>query len=306
MYTALRLRGAPHHPVKLVSTKVKPSDPNLPVTNRKKAWHFMITLQLFQSRFRLLPAVLWARRLGLVFFFTCMVLPSKATWADVSIERTRIVYPQARRDVSFTVMNMSAENAAVVQMWTDAGDANAQAEDVSTPFLLSPTLLRLAPKGRQTVRLTYTGEPLNSQQESLYWFNTLELPPVYAGPIDADRITFARRTRIKLFFRPTGLKSDVQQAMRQLRCGLKTAEGRWGINCYNPSLFHLSFTSFSLIGAGKATEGSVDGGMIRPRERIRFAVPNYDNLPQPFTGVVFNFVDDFGGNTPVESDLTEP
>lgn len=222
------------------------------------------------------------------------------------INGTRIVYPEAMRDVSFSIANAAPDEAAIVQMWIDAGDPSADPEGIDIPFRLSPPIGRVAANGRQTVRLTYTGEPLIPDQETLFWFNMLEIPTGVSGPSDADRIAFSRRTRIKVFFRPKGLKGDLQQALKQMRCSLKNTESRWSLECYNPSRFHLSFAAFSLGNESEKLQANEEGGMLKPLERVQFSVKDHDKLPQPLSSVLFHFINDYGGITPVESVLTVP
>jgi P pilus assembly chaperone PapD len=238
-----------------------------------------------------------------VVFFICT---SPAALADVTTSGTRIVYPEAKRDVSFTILNIASDQPAIVQMWIDAGDPNADPEGIDVPFRVSPPIGRVAASGRQTVRLTYTGEPLNPDQESLYWFNVLEIPSAFKGPSDADRVTFTRRSRIKLFFRPKGLKGDLQQAFKQMQCGVKNTEGDSFLECYNSSKFHLSFGAFSLGNASEKEQADEGGGMLKPLERARFSLKNYDKLPRPLSTVLFQFINDYGGVTPVEYGLNAP
>jgi P pilus assembly chaperone PapD len=219
------------------------------------------------------------------------------------IERTRVIYPEGRRDVQINLSNTAVDNATFVQLWLDDGTDNPDIEAISVPFLLSPPTARVAPNGRQAVRLAFTGEPQKPDQESLFYFNMLELPPRYTGSDDVSRITFARRTRIKVFFRPKGLKGDLVQAMKQLRCSPTKADGTWTLECYNPSSFHLAFFGFSLGNVGEKVNANDTGGMIKPLERAQFPIGGYVNLPQPLTTLAVNFINDYGAATPTELTL---
>lgn len=219
------------------------------------------------------------------------------------IDGTRIVYNEARRDVSMTLRNVDPTGNAMVQLWLDDGDADAEPEKTSTPFILSPNVARVAPNARQTVRLTYTGEPQSPDQESLFWFNMLELPPSFKGSNDVDRVVFARRTRIKLFFRPKSLKGDPYQAMKQLQCNPSNTAGTWALECYNASRFHLSFFGFSLGNGVEKVRANDEGGMLKPLEHMRFSLNDYGKLPQPLTTLAVDFVNDYGGVTTLDSTL---
>ena len=243
-------------------------------------------------------------RFCLVRLGICLsMLVGTSAYADMVIDSTRIIYPQGRRDVQVTLINSSAQIAAFVQLWLDDGTGNQELEPMAVPFVLSPPTARVVPNGRQTVRLTYTGEPLRADQESVFWFNMLELPPAYKGPTDVDRVTFARRTRIKVFFRPKGLTGDPLQAMTQLQCSPTKSDGKWALECYNASSFHLSFFGFSLGNAAEKVRTNDLGGMIKPRERVRFELKDFETLPQPLTTLTMDFVNDYGGVTTLDSTL---
>ncbi|MEI7515970.1 MAG: molecular chaperone [Betaproteobacteria bacterium] len=223
--------------------------------------------------------------------------------ADMVIERTRVVYPEGRRDVQISLSNTSTGSVAFVQLWLDDGTDSPDIESMAVPFLLSPPTARVPANGRQTVRLAFTGEPQKADQESLFYFNMLELPPRYTGPDDESRMTFARRTRIKVFFRPKGLKGDLLQAMKQLQCAPINTAGSWALECYNPSPFHLSFFSFGLGNSTTKLLASRESGMIKPSERRRFPVENYEQLPQTLSALTVEFIDDAGISTPMELTL---
>ena len=232
-----------------------------------------------------------------------MVLLLMQARADMIVERTRVIYPEGRRDVQINLSNTSTSSTAFVQLWLDDGTDSQDIESMAVPFLLSPPTARVSANGRQTVRMAFTGEPQKADQESLFYFNMLELPPRYTGPEDESRLTFARRTRIKVFFRPKGLKGDLSQAMKQLHCAPISTADAWALECYNPSPFHLSFFSFDLGNSTTKSLASRESGMVKPGERRRFAVENYEQLPHPLSVMKVEFIDDAGNGTPMELTL---
>ena len=237
--------------------------------------------------------------LALQSILGCGLFCVGAANAELLIESTRIVYPQARREVSFRIQNLSAEKPALVQLWVDEAETDAGPENSVAPFILSPPLVRLSAKGRQTVRLMYTGESQNPALESLYTLNLLEPPPAIKGSDDVDRVNFTVRSRMKIFFRPRGLKGNLEESMKQLQCKLVDMEGTPTLDCYNPSPFHLSFLGYKL---GNALEKGPDSnfGMFLPRTRANFALKDVDKLPRPLNTVAFNFINDIGATVPVE------
>jgi P pilus assembly chaperone PapD len=224
-----------------------------------------------------------------VFAAWCAALP--IAHANMVIETTRIIYPESRRDVSFRVMNTSKDRPAFVQMWLDDGNALAAPEDVVTPFNLSPPVARLKPDGTQVVRLLYTGEPLPRDRESVFWFNMLEIPQ---RSKEDNRLTFAVRTRIKVFFRPASIKADPTALMDNLNWTLREKDGRWSIETMNPTPVHMSFFSMELGHEGRFTD-QLDGGMALPLGRTEFNLPEDRPPSGPFSRIRVNFINDFGG-----------
>jgi len=245
----------------------------------------------------------WYGSVRLLIFLAFTVMSQIQARADMVIERTRVIYPEGRRDVQVNLSNTSVSSAAFVQIWLDDGTDGQDIESMAVPFILSPPTARVPANGRQAVRLAFTGEPQKADQESLFYFNMLELPPRYTGPEDESRLTFARRTRIKVFFRPKGLKGDLLQAMKQLQCAPISTADAWELECYNPSPFHLSFFSFDLGNSTTKSLASRESGMVKPGERRRFAVENYEQLPQPLSAMKVEFIDDAGNATPTELTL---
>ena len=229
----------------------------------------------------------------------CGLFCGVAANAQLLIESTRIVYPQGKREVSFRIQNLSAENPTLVQVWVDEAETDAGSENSVAPFILSPPLVRLSANGRQTIRLMYTGESPNLAQEELYTLNLMELPRAIKSSDDTDRINFALRSRIKVFFRPRGLKGNLEESMKQLQCKLVDMESTPTLDCYNQSPFHLSFLGYKL---GNALEKGPDSsfGLFLPRTRASFALKDADKLPRPLNTVAFNFINDLGAPVPVE------
>ena len=258
---------------------------------------FVMERTLQSSKSKLYDSV----RLLTCLAFTVMSLLQAR--ADMVVERTRVIYPEGRRDVQVNLSNTSVSSAAFVQIWLDDGTDGQDIESMSVPFILSPPTARVPANGRQAVRLAFTGEPQKTDKESLFYFNMLELPTRYSGPDDESRLTFARRTRIKVFFRPKGLKGDLSQAMKQLQCAPISTVDAWALECYNPSPFHLSFFSFDLGNSTTKSLASRESGMVKPGERRRFAVENYEQLPQPLSAMKVEFIDDAGNGTPIELTL---
>ena len=235
------------------------------------------------------------------FLVFCLVsLCTTAAKADMVIETTRIIYPESKRDVSFKVSNSSKERPAFVQMWLDDGNASAAPEDAVTPFNLTPPVARIKTEGSQVVRLVYTGEPLPTDKESVFWFNMLEVPQKSK---EENRLSFAIRTRIKVFFRPKLLKGEPTDLMEKLSWKIVNRDNKWMVEGQNPTPYHMSFFSFSL-GNGSQFDTSIDGGMVPPMTNGSFPIPPERKAAAAYNRIKVEFINDYGGVVSKEFPIT--
>lgn len=104
-----------------------------------------------------------------------MLAGSFTAQASVVITGTRVVYPANQKEVTVRFENKNPK-PALVQVWLDSGNEDATPEEARVPFLATPPIFRMEPGRQQVLRLSYTGEPLPTNQESLFWLNMLEVP----------------------------------------------------------------------------------------------------------------------------------
>jgi chaperone protein EcpD len=226
-----------------------------------------------------------------------------AAQANMIVDTTRVIYPEARREVSFRVTNTAKDRPGFVQMWLDDGNANVAPEDATSPFNLTPPIARLGADGSQVVRLVYTGEPLPADRESVFYFNMLEVPQKSA---EENKISFAVRTRIKVFFRPKALRADPMTLMNKVSWQLVKEGGNWVAVGTNPTPFHMSFFAVLLGQSGKFG-GPIDGGMIPPMGKTSIVLGEVDKIADPtkaFNQIKVDFVNDYGGATSLEFPLS--
>jgi P pilus assembly chaperone PapD len=213
--------------------------------------------------------------------------------------------------VSVRLLNRG-DRPALVQVWLDKGDSQSTPDTVSVPFALSPTLARIDPERGQVLRLAYTGEPLPQDKESVFWLNVLEVPPKALGAEtnNANLLQFALRTRIKVFYRPKGLKDNSFDAARALQWRLVRNGDTWSIEGRNASPYFVSVTEFSLRPEPKAPDAiaTADGGMIGPGETKSFALANVQKSLAASEQVVlrYTFIDDYGALVNEDAKLPVP
>lgn len=213
--------------------------------------------------------------------------------ANVIIIGTRIIYPSNQKTVN---VQLSNENKlpALVQSWIDNGDPNVAPEQVKTPFVITPPVTRVEANKGQTLRITYTGEPLPNDRETVFYFNLLDIPPKPTAEQQAEHpnyLQIAFRSRIKLFFRPVELNMSVNDSYNKVQFHLNNEKGKSVIVVNNPTPYYMSYLSIDVQqGGNKASAKDID--MVAPFSQTTYV------LSRPIKGqakVTWSLLNDYGG-----------
>lgn len=183
--------------------------------------------------------------------------------ASIVIGGTRVIYPQAEKNISVQLTN-EGDSPVLAQSWIDEGNSDASPETLQVPFLLSPPINRIEPKKGQTLRISYTGKTLPAGRESVFWLNVLEIPSKAKSADNMLQMAF--RTRIKVFFRPSGLTGTSTQAAEQLSWSMSGNQ----VKAVNASQYHVSLVRVGIKGD---THKPVEGKMISPAGSELFSIP---------------------------------
>ncbi|MCR8974538.1 fimbrial biogenesis chaperone [Pseudomonas sp. S11P7] len=101
------------------------------------------------------------------------------------------------------------------------------------------------------------------------------------------------RTRIKLFYRPAGLKGSAMEAPDQLRWSLAQEQGKTVLVVNNPSVFHVSFIGVKVAAGGQNLEVN-EPKMVAPMSSQRYPLPGFKASSAE---VEFSAINDYGGYT---------
>ena len=232
-----------------------------------------------------------SHKLNIAILTTLCAMVTTVAHADIVINCTRIIYAEKDKSVTARLENKGAR-PLLVQTWLDTGNDNADPSAIQVPFNATPPVSRIEPKRGQTITITYTGsQQLPKDRESVFWFNVLEIPPKANAADVADKniLQLAFRTRIKLFYRPTGLTGDAFSAPAAIKW-------RWEgnkIKATTPTHLHVSYASVTLKANGK--EYAVKASMIPPKNE---AVFNVEGLSSSISGakITYAAINDFGSS----------
>lgn len=210
--------------------------------------------------------------------------------ADIVISGTRIIYPESAKDVTVSMDNRGTR-PLLVQTWLDDGRDSTNPQELKLPFIVTPPVSRVEPQKGQTVRITWLGQILPKDKESLFWFNVLEVPPKAKESDNQSMLQLAFRTRIKLFFRPTGLKGEPTEAAKNIKWSQTRQGQKVVLSAKNDSPYYVSLASASLISGGKRYE--IETHYIEPFSSQTMNVKN-----APLTGnskIIWQAINDYGG-----------
>lgn len=218
--------------------------------------------------------------------------------ADIVISGTRIIYSSKSKDVTVNLEN-KGNKPLLVQSWLDDGRDAVNPQELKIPFIITPPVTRVDAHKGQTVRITWLGQNVPQDRESLFWFNVLEVPPKAQGADTQNLLQVAFRTRIKLFFRPNGLKGTPEEAVKHLKWSVTSSAGSYYLTAKNDSPYNVSIASAALVVGGK--KYSTESHSIKPFSNQNMKIKNGASVS---SGTVkFVSINDFGGTEDNQANL---
>ncbi|MEM5385085.1 fimbria/pilus periplasmic chaperone [Paraburkholderia phymatum] len=230
------------------------------------------------------------------------LIGSPGAHASVVVGATRVIFNSQDSEATVKMTN-EGKLPALVQSWVDKGNAKETPSSIEVPFTIMPPAARIDPAKAQTLRIIYTGEPLPQDKESVFWLNVLEVPPKPTGELaDVNKLQLAFRTRIKLFYRPSGLKGVATDAPAQLSWRITQSAKTPAIEARNPTPYYVSFASLEVSAGGKTLKND-DGGMVAAGETAVFPLTG-EGVPAAGAKVHYRAINDWGGPIDGEAPLS--
>lgn len=175
-----------------------------------------------------------------IAMITLMFVSATSHAGGVALGATRVIYDGSKKETSLTVKNKSAKEEFLIQSWID--DASGSKK---TPFIITPPLFKLDPAKNGVLRIVnIDGSALPKDRESLFWVNVKSIPARSEENASSNVLQIAVRTRLKLLYRPEGLKGDVNSAAK----ALKFSNAGNQLHIENATPFNITFNKFSING----------------------------------------------------------
>lgn len=224
--------------------------------------------------------LLLRRNKMIVFLAIVATLTSGIVQAEggLSIQGTRIIYPQGARQVSVSLTNSSSTDSYLVQSRVEDAAGNKTSD-----FIVTPPLYLSGPKNENVVRLMFLGKTLPTDRESLYYFIEKAIPSLDKSKIQGGSVLLlATANRIKLFVRPKGLTQDIHAAPQ----GLVFNKLGNTLHISNPSPYYVTMVDI------KYGDNALTSIMVAPKSQIIQTLP-----PQIADSITYHTLNDFGGAT---------
>ena len=212
--------------------------------------------------------------------------------ADIVISGTRVIYPAQAKEVTVKLDNRG-EKALLVQAWMDDGREDINPQEMKIPFLVTPPISRMNAKQGQTIKIASLGGNLPQDKESVFWFNVLEIPPKAKSTTDENLLQLAFRTRIKVFYRPEGLKGSPSEAATALTWKIVKKDQQVFTEVNNASPYFVTVNEATLNANGSKYD--IEKNMVAPGSSKLMKV---NGLSQPVSAgkITYSAISDYGGN----------
>lgn len=196
--------------------------------------------------------------------------------AGVIIGGTRLIYDGGKKESSLSVNNKDTA-PFLIQSWVETTGGGAE----KAPFMITPPLFRLDGGQQNVLRVIRVGGNLAGDKESLYWLNIKSIPSSEEKE-GQNTLQVAVKTRIKLIYRPEGLKGIPEEMTEKLKWQRSGNQ----LQVTNPTPFYMNFQE--VVIGGKVIK---DATYIAPMSSTSFA------MPAGVTGssVSWKIINDFGG-----------
>lgn len=222
---------------------------------------------------------------------------STASFSSVTMLKTRIVYTS---DSQFEVLKFMNNDDIpyIIQIWADKNNPNSTPDNADAPFVIQPPVFRIDPKTGRDARLIYTGEGLPQDRESIFYLNVAQIPPkdINKEAKEGNSFTVIVHHRLKIFYRPTAIKSQLGEIEKQISF-LKDTNGR--IQIKNNSPF---FVSISLLEATNPSGQKYEFQpiMVSPLSVTPLVAEKNSQLSFSPNKISYKYLNDLGGQNNAE------
>ena len=218
-----------------------------------------------------------------------LLAPILSLAEGVSLDATRIVYPQGEKSVSIAIKNSQSQVSYLTRTFI-----TSENNDRNVPFETTPPVFKISPNSRHEVRVLEKSNNLPSDRESLFFFHATMIAG-QTGKVDGDGLNIGYDHVIKVFYRPKNLKITSDEAQKQL--AFQTKENQ--LKVINDSPYYVNLAQITI------NKQRVDMSM----EKENTTIAPYSSLTYPISShmqkgtVIWRAITDLGGTNEFKAQL---
>lgn len=221
-----------------------------------------------------------------IIFLLAFICPSMS-YAAIAIQTSRVIFDGDKLSQSLLVINQNPHDPYLAQGWIE----NEDGKRVQGPLLILPPIQRIEPGEKSQIKIQAlpAARLLRQDRETLFYLNLREIPPRIEG---GNTLQIALQNRIKVFYRPVGLKNRELASPWQSQLVLTRHENQWKI--VNPSPYYITLVDAQTHNKGPKI-ADFTPLMLAPgaSEILPGNISQYGDAP------VFTYLNDFGGQPEV-------
>lgn len=218
------------------------------------------------------------RLLAGVMLLTCAGLSLQAE-AAVALGATRVIYHAGQKQVQLAVTNNDEKSTFLIQSWVEnsAGQKDGR-------FVITPPLFSMQGKKENTLRIIdATSNQLPRDRESLFWLSVKAIPAMDKSKTNDNVLQLAIISRIKLYYRPSGLSVAPEKVAESLR--FRRQAGKLTIS--NPTPYYATVTE---LNAGTR---KLNNALVPPLSEASVDLP-----ADAGSQITYRTINDYGALTP--------
>ncbi|WP_330985333.1 MULTISPECIES: molecular chaperone [Enterobacterales] len=236
------------------------------------------------------------------FTLASILMLTSPAMASVVMLNTRVIYPADAQSQTLQFTN-NGNLPYVMQVWSDINDPASTPDTANAPFMAVPALFRVEPNTGQSVRLVFTGKDLPKDRESIFYLNSVQIPPKNTVQSNQNQMAVILRNRVKIFYRPKEIVGNPDKVPQQIHFSLKEESGRWVLIAENTSGYYASVISAAVVVDKNDVLFPVN--MIPPKSTARWMLNKTGKSLSGARIVKFTLVNDYGGQIRAEADLAK-
>ncbi|MRS17794.1 fimbria/pilus periplasmic chaperone [Enterobacteriaceae bacterium RIT692] len=217
---------------------------------------------------------------------SCLLVSASSVLADnnkggFSLGSTRVIFKENEQSATLSVNNSAKDSPFLAQSWL----TSYSKDEKKPPFIITPPLYR-QDFGKNTLRIIKTNDDLPKDRESAFWLNVKAIPAERGDAQNSAKISFAYVLRIKMFYRPSALIGEANNAYKELSFAQKGNK----LVVKNTTPYFVTLNKVMVDGVD--VENVSD--MVPPLSHEEYILPSSKLIKK----VEYKSINDMGGLTP--------